>query len=177
MKDRKELQPLLALRGYLATANIYLGGSYATKELFPSIKANDIDVFIDTPRLMESWALVSILEAIFDTVKCGYKDTYKIPHQYMFVECTKDGIEYDLIFVNLPLNIHISEIMGSTLSQILYKLNYSNQGFQLLSTPKYLLNSLFIQKEVIIYSDLCVPKHAGKIEKRAQSLGLKYIIK
>jgi len=174
------------LRGYFGQDNILIGGSYAySKYLNLRWNKKDIDIFILIPR-METWALVTILKNIFDNVHTfdyGFstnmakaqknKDNYyKIDNQWKRIVCNKNGMTYDLIFVDTDIEELIFDNTGSDISRIYYELTYSRYILRLTNFSKDAICRLE-SKICIIHEDKCTDAYVLKIKKLCNYLGFK----
>lgn len=182
------------LGGYFRYDNILIGGSYAySKALDLEWNGKDIDIFFLMPK-METWALEKILNLVFDMVQRFdtpfYQDRdlddvyvnhfiknknkyYMIERQWKRIIAYKDGIKYDLIFVDSNKQDLILNNTGSSISQLYYEVAYGPKPIRLNSISK--VDKAIMQKTNIcnIYYDQCTDAYASKIENLCKKLGLK----
>ena len=181
------LKTIKQLTGYFGIDNVYIGGSYSySKELDIKWNMKDIDVFILIPR-MESWALVNILNMIFDNVHTfefdfskdvqkalkNKAEYYKIDNQWKRVVCNSYGIEFDLIFVNNTIN-DLLKNTGSSISKLYHKITYKDNKMILIPESKTVLKYLIQTKYCLIKREQCTDAYASKIIDLCNKLGYKY---
>ena len=167
------------LRGYFQ--DIYIGGSYATEQItrLPvfTIKS-DIDIFILGPRTMESWALENLFNTYFDTVILSAEgDSYKIPNQFKRVTCYRDGIKYDLIFVDTDILHLITYGIATTFSVYFLKVNYSEEILVPVMNQivKDSLVQLFLRKQIrVMRKSVATEEHINKMRNKAIRLGFDF---
>ena len=183
----KPINTFKKLTGYFGINNIFIGGSYSySQELNIEWNKKDIDIFILIPR-MESWALVNILELVFDYVhvfdhdfninnekawknRCLY---YKIAKQWKRVIGYKDGMMYDLIFIDGDINTLLDNT-GSSISKIYHKLKYCSNDLHLIPESKLSISLMKLRKYCKIDMEQCTDDYASKIINICNTLGYKY---
>ena len=167
------------LKGFNQESNFYVGGSYAQYKYFkghPAISPNDIDIYINTPKQMERWAMVSVLKGLFDEViDTDNGGDYDIVGQYWLFKCVLNGTHYDLIFVDAERKrCSISDIQGSTLARILYQV----------ADYRHEYNWKLVQDEArdkYISHDMCdvissnTKEQLEKLKRRCEALGITMI--
>lgn len=165
------IEVIKQLRGVFP-ANLYIGGSYAINYYFPSIPFSDIDLFIKGPRVMESWAMIRLLHTIFDHIdKSDMGTYYKIKGQYMYLRCYKDGMKFDLIFVDTE---DLLDTCGSTLSKLFLQVNYSQEVIVIVPSNKQVLEQIVFHKKCEIKKSNCTPSYLEKTKQRCDILGVSY---
>lgn len=169
------LETLKQLRGYFGSDNLLIGGSFVyTKELDLKWNNKDIDIFILIPR-METWALINILESIFDSVYengiAEYKE-YMIENQWKHIVGFKDDMEYDLIFINESKENLILNNTGSDLSRLYYNINYSEDIIGLNSLSKKYLKRLTQEKYCNLLLGSSTEAYASKVRNICNQLNI-----
>lgn len=186
MLSMNHLSIFKKLRGYFGYDNLLIGGSYVyTNELNLIWSGKDIDIFILIPR-METWALMNILNSVFDSLVIfdqGDSDKfmenmnqyYKIDGQWKRVIAFKDGVEYDLIFVNDNKTNLIFDNTGSDLSKLYYEVVYDNRlnHLGLHKASRKFLHKLIEEKTCNIYLEQCTDAYASKVRAICEQLKIK----
>ena len=172
-----------------------------------NFKYNDIDVFIVGDRNFETTAMKDILSLYFDEVTLPYKkpepekvpyivngkvilineeieDPYygRIENQFALFKCKKDGIKYDLIFIRKDDNIDAAEqvtnIMGSTLSEIIYEYNHYKPFDDRWSLVKNDNRDRNLSNgKCVVYTNANTPTQLMKLIVRTSSLNLSIDVK
>jgi len=183
--DKDYLKVFKKLRGYFGEQNLAIGGSYVySKELEIEWNHKDIDIFFLMPR-MESWALVNILNLIFDVVAVFPTDTpeqlnhkdkyYKINRQWKRIMAYKDGMTYDLIFVDDNIDNLIIDNTGSDISRLYYQITYRVKTLQLSTHSTVALRRLEAGT-CWVYPNMCTIDYLNKIEKLCVQLKLEKVL-
>ena len=162
---------ILKLRGVFP-GRLHIGGSYAISKVFPNLIPDDVDIFIKGDRTMESWAIVSLLDTIFDSVITSMLvNYYKIKGQYMFLQCFYKSKKYDLIFISG--DTALQETCGSTLSKLFLDVNYSENIITHNTGNKEVLSTLLYNGVCHVGRAMCTPSYLEKTLQRCKELDLK----
>jgi len=172
-KETMEDQTFEFLRGFFK--EMYVGGSYATyKALRSNLEYGDIDIFILEPRRFESWALDIILNAHFDSVEhFDMWQYYKIKNQYKYITCMKDGVQFDLIFLDIEA-WQLDDITASDLSKIYYHITYNEKILCLERSARNVLVRLLVDEVCEVDPTQATEQHLEKIKKRCKLLDIRY---
>lgn len=179
------LKTLKILRGYFRSDNLLVGGSYVySKELDIEWSKKDIDVFILMPR-METWALVNILNQVFDMVTTfdnNYENLahfmrnkdqyYKIDGQWKRILAYKNDMMYDLIFVDDTKENLILNNTGSDISRLYYNISYNKDNLVLNQHSIKYKNKLIDNKLCSLDSDQCTEAYASKVKSICKYLNI-----
>lgn len=178
INDPDILHVVKTLRG-IFPEKMYIGGSFAINTIFPQIPYDDIDVFIVSDRIMETWPLLIILNTIFDRVDTSNMAFYyKITGQYLYLRCYYKNRKYDLIFLNEGTDL--VRTCGSTLSSIFYKVTY----YAVTKSPNILFGiksnkdiiELLAHKRICnINEKQCTKSYLEKTISRCEQLDLRII--
>ena len=120
---------LKRVRGFFPR-ELYVGGSYG-RSLALGGDYNDIDIFVLMSRNFERWALIEILEIIFDRVEESEREDdyeYRIPNQWGFFRCYVGVDQYDIIFVDASIGDLVETGTDSDLSRFYYKVEYGPES-------------------------------------------------
>lgn len=167
------------LRGFFR--DIYIGGSYATAKItrLPVYTENsDIDIFILGPRIIESWALNEILLMHFDTIIFSQSMDYKIPKQFKRISAYKQGIKYDLIFVDTDIDNLIEYGVATTFSRFFLEVTYAKTILIPIKNTLVraaLSNILLLNTVYLINKDVATIDHVEKIHLKLNNLGIDFV--
>ena len=153
---------------------VYVGGSYGTnKALFTALQINDVDIFLLTPKQMCDWATLNILQSIFDVTTVEEIKDYKIFEEYRRYTCLKDGVKFDIIFINTDLH-GLFNSTASDLSKFYHKY-VGGVEHLVLSNHKEAqkaVQRLIWERRCVVKPSICTDKHYNKIKTRCENLGL-----
>lgn len=164
----------------------YIGGSFAQSIYFNGdVLYNDIDVFINGPRICETKYFIRVLNLFFDKVELPVsfkvelpvsftkaienKELYyrKIKGQYCLIHAYKNGLKYDIILLTTD---DILSTMGSTLSKIVYHFKPYNTYQQLHLMQNNDRDFLLHNRIVVIDKNQNTEKQMNKVLTRCKTL-------
>ena len=156
----------------------YVGGSYARHVCLGSqYEYDDIDIFITGPRMMEQWVMELVLNDLFETVDARpvpatstndliESNQYFISTQFSRIVCIKDGVKFDLIFVDSSIDDIIINHTASSYSKFYYEISYHPTDMLRMVSNLAIntaVNDIIINKKCNIIRSLCSSSHYEKI--------------
>lgn len=182
--DKEIMKTLRDLFGY---AEVYLGGSKATKSFFNSrgrhcdIVPGDLDIFVVfSGSYPASWLMRKILNSLFPEFEVfeGGGSGYKIPTQTKLFQLIAEGKKVDIIMCTGSFDSLFNSISNS-LSRLMFKISHNTRhpesGIILVPTRESRTEWQYIEKGICnIYQDeeSCSDGHLAKILERARMQGL-----
>lgn len=161
----------------------FVGGSYGRHLVLPEYGYDDIDVFIVGPRQMEPWVMVLMLEQLFDRVDNKIKydqdhdpdvvkdretNLYMMEHQHGRIVCHLGCIQFDLIFIDTPIDSIISDQTASSLSCFYHDVTYdTHEMLHLYDHPdtRKAIGDIKVGQTCIIQKGRCTEDHLNKIRR------------